>query len=632
MLQVIRERAQGVFAWIIVGAITLSFALFGLNSYFSDTSEGYQAALVNDEQVSVNEYRIAYSNERERIQQMFGGNIDMDMFDDQIKQSAMKRVIDNAVLIQEASGSGMSISDEQLSYRIQNFEEFSDDGAFSKALYDQQLDRMGESSAGFEYRMRRGLVADQLVNGIISSSFATKDEIELTVRLRDQAREVGYITIPTETFKSDVEVSDADVKTYFEANTNNYKTEEKVLLEYLELKVDDLIAAVELDDSELEDYYEDQRDRFLSAEERRTSHILVEFGDDSDAAKEKIQAIYQKVIAGTADFAAIAKESSEDIGSALDGGDLGFFARGFMDDNYEDVAFSMSIGEISEPVRSAFGYHIIQLNEIQPSEGKQFSEVKTEIEVELRKAKAEKLYIDKVELLANLTYETPDTLETAKEELGLEIKISPLVSQRGAVGIFGNRKIIDAAFSDDVLNENMNSEMIELNSAHSVVVRLKEHKPSVVKPLAEVQAEIKTQLINEKVLAKAKSISEELSQRIKAGVAAEDVASESSYRWNEKKWIKRDDSTLPQEITQAVFAMSRISDGDFETKGISLNNGDYALAIFSGLKDGDVATLADEDMKQIIAGIANATGVDAFTALLKSLNDEAEVKRFPGNL
>jgi len=631
MLQVIRERAQGVLAWIIIGAICLSFALWGLNSYFSETDEGFQAALVNDEKVTVYEYRIAYSNEQARMQQMFGDNFDADMFEDQIKQTALNRVIDNSLLIQQAANAGMRVSDEQLAQRIQSIGAFLEEGVFSRAVYEQQINQAGESTAGFEYRIRRGLIADQLVNGVIGSSFATNDEIALIVKLRDQEREIGYVTIPVEKFKKDIKVTDEEIKAHYDANTDKYKTQEKVQLDYLEMKVEDLMSSVVLGDTELEDYYEEQKERFVTQEQRRARHILVELGEDADAAKQKAQGIYEKAKAGE-DFETLAKENSDDVGSASEGGDLGFFAKGIMDENFEEAAYSMNAGDISEPVRSEFGYHIIKLEEIQASTGKTFSEVRADIESEVKKAKAEKLYFDKVEQLANLTYETPDSLESAKVELGLMIKTSPLVGKRGGPGIFSNRKITDAAFSDDVLTENLNSEVIEISSSHSVVVRLKEHKPSQVKPLEEVKAQITNLLTDEKALTKAESVAGSIAEKIKSGTAAEDAASELEYSWNEKKWVKRDDSGVPREIVQAAFEIKRIDNESLETKGVKVANGDYALLTLTGVKDGDVTSLSDEEKKQITDGIANASGVDSFTTMLKALKDEAEIKKFPGNL
>ena len=635
MLQVIRDRASGVFVWAIVGLIIITFAFVGLNSYFDDTDEGFQAALVNDQKVTVYEYQIAYSNEQRRIQQMFGDNFDPDMFDDQIKKTALDRVIDNAIIIQAANNAGMNVPDEQLARQIQAIGQFAEDGVFSATLYKQQLEQAGESTAGFEYRVRRGIIADQLVNGIVQSSFATKDEIELTHRLREQAREVGFVKIPVDPFNEKVEVSSAEIETHYKANQDRYKTLEKVKLEYLELSVDTLMASIKVDQEELEEYYEDQKERFVTAEERRAKHILFEFGDDDDQAKAKAESVYQKAVGGES-FDALAKEYSADIGSAADGGDLGFFARGIMDASFEDSAFSMNVGDISEPVRSEFGYHIIKLEEVKTSAGKSLNDVRDEIETEVKKQKAEKEYFDKVEILANMAYETPDSLEPAKEELGLTIKTTGYIGKRGGPGIFSNRKIMDAAFSDDVLIESLNSEAIEISANHTVVIRLKEYKDAQVRPLDAVSDQIKETLVVEKALALATVEAEAIAAKIKSGSAGVDAvkaAKDQTYTWNAKKWAKRDETGIPREVIEAAFALPRLGESEkVLTKGVKLSTGEYALLAYSGIKEGDVNAMTDDDRKQIGNGIANAVGLDVFTTMLNTLKDQSEINRFPENL
>jgi len=635
LLQIIRDRASGFFVWSIVGLIIITFAFVGLNSYFNDTDEGYQAALVNDQKVSVYEYQIAYSNEQRRIKQMFGENFDPDLFDDQIKKTALDRVIDNAIIIQAASNAGMHVSDDQLAKQIQSIDQFKENGAFSNALYKQQIEQAGESTAGFEYRVRRGIVADQLVNGIVQSSFATKDEIELTHRLREQQREIAFVKIPVAAYNDAVKVSDQDIEAHYKANQNSYKTVEQVKLEYLELSTNSLMPAITVSKDELESYYEEQKNRYITPEERSARHILIEFGDDDDKAKAKADGIYAKAIGGES-FETLAKENSADVGSAADGGDLGFFARGIMDANFEESAFSLKVGDISEPVRTEFGYHIIKLEKIKEPKGKLFSEVRDEIETELKKKKAEKEYFDKVEILANMAYEAPDSLEAAKEELGLVIKASGFIGKSGGPGIFSNRKVMDAAFSNDVLSEKLNSEAIEISSNHTVVLRLLEYRDAQVRPLKEVTAQIKTTLIAEKALAMAKVDAGLIEQKIKAGTKGSEgvkVIKGKKLSWNDKKWAKRDDSSIPREIIDAAFLLPRLAaDEKISTKGLKLNSGEYALVVFSGIKDGDVSVMTDDDKKKIGDGIANAVGLDVFTVMLTTLKNEAEIKRFPENL
>jgi len=633
MLQIIRDRAQGFFAWLIIGAIVIAFALTGLNSYFNDTDSGFQAALVNDEKVTVNEYQIAYQNERARMQQMFGENFDADLFDDQIKKSAMDRVIDNEVLMQYVREAGLFISDEQLARQVHNMDVFKEDGQFSEELFEQQIVRSGASLAGFEHRMRRGMTADQFVNGIISTSFATQDEIDTTLRLREQEREVAYVIVSSGKYKESLEVSDDEIQKHYDTNQNAYKTDEQIKVDYLELSVDSLLSKIDVEDSELQDYYEDQKDRFVTPEERHARHILVEFGEDEDAAKSKAQNLYDKIKAGDS-FEEVAKASSDDIGSAVDGGDLGFFSQGVMDENFDEKVFSMNTGDLSEPVRSAFGYHVIKLEEVRASSGKSFDEVRGEILTEVKKQKAEKAYFDNVETLANLTYEAPETLTEASETLELDIKTSAYFGRNGGAGVFGNKKIIDAAFSDDVLKENLNSAAIEISSTHTVVIRLNEHKDAQVRPLNQVKGQIKAKLLNDKASNKAKVLAEAVEEKIVAGTAGADAVKDQEQElvWNEKAWITRTNTELPREVVQAVFGMPRTEEGKLTTKAVKMNSGDYSLIAFTAVKDGDITTMAEDDVNSMRDGISSATGIDSFTTLLESIKQDAVIERFPGNV
>ncbi len=631
MLQVIRDNAQGFFAWLIIGAIVLAMGLFGLSSYFDDTEEAFQAALVNGEKVTVRDYQFAYAAERNRMRQMFGENFDPDIFDNQIKNSALDNVIDNALLIQKATQDGLFISDDQLAQQIHSFSAFQEDGTFSKARYQLQLDQGNQTISGFEYRFRRGLIADQFVNGIINTSFATQEDIALTYHLRKQQRELAYLTIPRSKFKDQVSVTEEEILSHYDANKDKYKTEEQLKLRYLELSAISLMPKVEINETELEDFYKEQKDRFIVPEERRARHILIEFGDDKTKAEEKANAIAAKAAAGE-DFATLAQENTDDIGSKTEGGDLGFFARGVMDENFEDATFSMEPGEVSPVVRSSFGFHIIKLEEIKPSTGKAFSEVKAEIEAQVRREKADKLYFDESERLANLAYENPETLEVAAEELGLEIKTSPLISRRGGAGIFGNRKVIEAAFSDEVIKENQNSAAIETNNNEMVVVRVEEHKLAEPRPLEQVKGQIKTQLENDKALGLAKAEAKLFEDKINNGESVTELAAEKGLSWNEKQWVGRNNSDIASEITQALFSMPRNNDNITKTQGIPLNNGDYSLLAFSGIKDGDIANITEEDKKSIANGIANASGSDSFTILLESIKADAKIEKFMSNL
>ena len=631
MLQVIRDRAQGVFAWLIVGAIVLAMGLFGLKSYFQNTSTASQAAIVNGEKVPISEYRIAYQNQRNRMQQMLGKNYDPDLFDAQIKKSALDNVVDNTLLVQNAEEKNIFVSDEMLAQQLRGIGAFQENGQFSSALERQTLAQVGQTVTGFETRIRRGMMADQLVDGIVASSFATNYQIQFDYKLTHQEREVAYVEFPLDKFKNKVSITDDEIKKYYDANKTNYQTPERVQLKYLELSVADLMSQVSVSEDELKSYYDEQKGNYIVPEQRRARHILIEFGKDETKAKAKAEKIYKEAKSGE-DFAKLAKKYSDDIGSKKQGGDLGFFGRGIMEKTFDKQVFSMKVGEISKPIKTKFGFHIIKLEAIKPSMSKSLEQVKSELTNELKRKKAQKLYIDRTDKLANLTYETPDSLGPAEEELGLKVKVSPPISKRGGPGIFSNRKIIDAAFSDDVLNQHLNSPAIELDNDKMVVVRLDKHFPAAPRPLEQVKGQIKSELEKEKELALAKTEANTFEEKLKKGESISKPVKEKGYKLKEKTWVKRTTTELPREIITAAFNMPGVNDKKIVTKGITMSNGDYAIIALSGVKDGDVSKITKEDKKQLESNIAKAEGMDEYDALLQSLKSKAKVKTFPENL
>ncbi len=627
MLQVIRERVQGLFSYLIIGAIILSFSLWGVNEWIGTEDTGFQVAIVNGTDLSTYEYQIAYQNERNRMQQMFGNNFDPDLFDDQIKSSALERVVENEIILQDAINSGLSISDKQLANRIHLIDAFQEEGRFSKAAYERSLVTSGQSKGSFEARIRRALLADQIINGIAATAFTTNQDVELIYQLQNQEREFAYLMIPPESFKKDLKIPDEDIQKHYDANPTLYQSQEQVNLEYVELTADLLKEEVSVSEEELENFYEENKDRYVVEEQRKARHILVT-GDD---AETKASDILEKIRAG-GDFAELAKEYSEDPGSAEEGGLLEFFGRDIMDKAFEEAAFSLGIGEVSELVESDFGFHIIKVEEINPQTGKSFSEVRNEIDEEVRRSKSERIYIDKVEALANMAYEIPDSLLAINEELGLEIKTSGFISRAGGPGIASERKIIDAAFSVDVLQERLNSEAIELGSNHAVIVRVKEYLPAARKPFSEVKAQITNELINQKVKELVVAEGKKLLAQVRNGGDAKLLAEQASYEWKDKALYTRNSAEVDRDILNFVFAMNKPGENETTVEGMPLTSGGYAIAVLSAVKNGDPATLTEEERTAQLQGIANTIGLDEFSTLLKILKDEAEIQRFPGNL
>lgn len=635
MLQSIRDRAQGLIVWVIIGFIILTFALWGVNEYFQGDS-GVHVATVDGDDISQAEYQRAYMQERARLERMLGSNFNSDVFDARLKTSALDNVIDTHLLTRAAHDSGLRVSEAQLAEQIRSIEPFQAEGKFSKVLYEQQLRAQGETPKDFERRLNQALLADQIIQGITTSGFATKSEIETKHKLEQQQRSFGYFKVPVEDFKKGISVSDAEVKEYYDKNQNRFQTPALVNIEYVELAASDLAAKIQVDDAELKKYYEEQQARFTTPEERRASHILIPVAQDADAAaveaaKKTADDIHARVVKGE-QFAELAKKFSKDPGSASAGGDLGFFGKGVMDAAFEKAAFKLQKGEISEPVRSRFGYHIIKVTDIRAETVKPFEAVKNEVAQEVRGAKAERQFFEATENLANLAFENADTLQPAAQALGLEVKSTGFFPRSGGPGIAADPKIAAAAFDDDAIARKLNSEPIEVEGGRVVVVRVKDYQAASTRPLADVRNAIVNELTLKKAQAKAQEQGEALVKEIAAGKNPTAVAAERKYKWEKVDAVKRDDTRQNAELLRKVFQMAKPAGEKPAVDGVGLSGGDYAVIALTDVKDGDVQTLDAAAKGTLQKNLSNADSFGAFQALMKEIRDKADVVRYPNNL
>ncbi|WP_455199629.1 SurA N-terminal domain-containing protein, partial [Kaarinaea lacus] len=483
MLNFIRERAQGWLAAVIVGLLIIPFALWGINEYFGAGGQ-VVVANVNDTEINQRDFQEAFYDQRARMQQMLGEQYDSRVFDEQIKQRTIKELVDQELLIQNADDVGYRVSDETVAATIRSIDAFREDGAFSNELYQQQLQAQGENPSMFESRVKRMMLISQLPDGLGSTVLVTDNDIDEAIRLQKQTRELRYLVLPTSKYRNESVATDEAIKSYYEQNTNQFMTTEQVSVEYVELSVAAISEKLAKDspptEQQLREYFESTASQYTVPEERKARHILIQVEEGADEAtinkaREKIEAIQARIKAGES-FEALAKELSEDPGSSELGGDLGYFGRGIMDPGFEDAAYSLKVGEVSEPVMSSFGFHLIKLEDIRESQSRKFEDVRDSLVAEYQKNAAEREYFDVAEKLTNLAYEIPDSLSEVASQLDLELKKSPFFGRTGGPGIFSNQRIANAAFSDDVLKQGYNSEPLSVGENHVVVLRLLEHK------------------------------------------------------------------------------------------------------------------------------------------------------------
>ena len=592
MLQLIRDRAQGIVIWTIVGLIIITFALFGLSSYLSDSTV-VNVATVNGAEVTPNDFQRAYQNYQQRLQQMLGDKYRPELFqENKIRKEVLDLLIQQELLNQELDRAGYRAAPEQIIKQIASMEIFQEDGKFSPERYKQILNSQRINSVAFEKQIGLDLAEQQFNAGMLLSGFITDDELNRFARLQNQKRELSYILLPKSHYLKSIVLTEEEIARYYEEHKNEFTTPEKISVEYVELNLDEMSRGIEISDEAIAEYYQQQRQSFTrQPEQRRASHILikVENADEESAAMDKLKKIQEKLAAGE-DFSKLAQEFSDDIGSARQGGDLGYFGRGVMDKAFEDAAFKLKKGEISEPVRSRFGYHLIRLDDIREAQLAKLDDVKEKIRHDLQIQQAEQAFYESVDKLNNLSYEIPDSLAPAAESLGLELKKSPLFTRNGGSGLFASPKVVSIAYSDEVLAEGRNSQLIELSDTHVLVLRLAEHVPAKQQPLKDVIGLVKTRLQDEKVTEKIKADSAAVLEQLRAGVDPEKLARSLKAEWKFVGPVSRvadeSSSALDPQIRHELFQMPRPAEGEKVYKDTRLANGDAAVLILSAVIDG----------------------------------------------
>lgn len=629
MLGYIRESVQGWIAWAIVILLIIPFALWGINEYFG-TGGPLVIANVNGEEISQQVYQREYLTQRDRVRQMFGDQFDPSIMDKQIQKDALERVISREVLVQAANDAGYRIADNLIVQTIQENEAFQEDGKFSNELYKQLLNSQGLSPAGYEYQVQRDFLLRQLSSSIVSTPVVTKHDVDQLLTLQEQTREIGYLVLKADSFKQEADATEDAIKQYYEKHSDRYMTPEMVSLQYIELNVKELVTDEQPSEEELKQFYDERASLYVIPEERRTRHILINVDagaseEQTQAAKKKAEDLHKQIVEG-ADFEKLAKDHSEDPGSAELGGDIGFFGTGSLDPFYEETMFRLKVGEISEPVKSAFGYHIIKLEEIREQKAKPFEEVKATLIAEYQQGIAERKYFELSEKLTNLAYEVPDSLEDAAGGTGLQIKNTELFAKNGGPGIASNPKVAATAFGEDVLKQGYNSEPIEMGENHVVVIRVKDHQDAKLRSLDEVKNQITQQIINEKARERAKKQGADIIEQLAKGEATPVAAAKIvSVEWKQAGDLKRTDRSIDSKVVEQAFKMTKPAEGKASYDGVSLASGDYAVIGISKVTDGDVANIEEAKRQTLLRNIAGIRGESAFTSYLQSLKDSASI-------
>lgn len=635
MLQSLRDHAHGLVAWIIVILISIPFALWGVNEYFSAASQVIVAE-VNGDELELKEFQQGYQRYRQQLQSLLGGQIPASFNEDRLKEQSLNQMVAALLEQQAAAEAGMRVGDRQISKTIQSLPAFQRDGKFARDLYERQIEANGMTPAVFEENVRRDLMTEQLRQAVADTVFVSKKDVDWVAARDTEKRAIAYITLSADPVKAALQIKEEDVLAYYEKHRDRYMSPELVKILYLELSLTDMAKEVAVNDDALKAYYDAHAANFTVPEQRRARHVLIQLAKDASASDEALARtraleILAKARSGQS-FETLARERSEDLGSKAQGGDLGFFGQGVMDPAFEKAVFEMKPGELSEPVKSRFGYHIIRLEEIKAGSTKSFDEARADVEKAYRREQAERQYFDQAEQLATLTFENPDTLEIAANELGLSVQESDLFPRTGGAGIAAQEKVFDAAFSPEVLEERGNSEVLELGDDRAVVVRVKEHRPAERRKLDEVRKEIVSTIQSERARAMTEERGKALLERLRDGEDRAKLAATEKLEWKDVPDLGRRTDQVDPAIRHSAFRLPRPAGTGPSYGGVALDGGDYALIAVLGVADGDPGKLTDKERQDARERLQRAAGDAAWQDFIAGLRANADIAIFKDKL
>ena len=633
MLTAIKERASGWIAWTLVALISIPFALWGINSYFEGASK-IVVATVNGVEIEKTDYQNSLSDQRRMLVQMMGQNVDADYFASRaFKLQVLETLIDSRLQAEYLRDRGFRVTDEQLSKKISSFSAFQVDGQFDPTRYEQLVRNAGLSVEGFERQQRQQGAIDQLRAGLRGSSLVVSSMTDRAIELLYQRRVAQFTVVDIAAFEDSMVVGSEALRDEFDANKAQYVQPEQMQVEFIRLSVDELGKQANVSELEQRAFYDNNVERFTQPESRSASHILLSLAEDDaedvvDTREQEAKGIAARARSGE-DFAKLAETYSKDPGSASRGGDLGIIRPGAMAPSFETVVFDLKEGQISDPVRTAYGWHIIKVTNIRESNVRPFDEVMSEIKTILEREWAENQFITMAEDFQNLIFEQPDSLNAASDFLGTPIERSDWFSRTTGDGIASNDLVRDTAFSPEVLVDRLNSEMLEIGSDTLVAVRFADFREKRQKDFNEVKDQI------ERVLAA--RVAAEAQEKFATKLVA---TLESGADWDTLLTVEGLSSAdLPEDlesttddvaraVARVVYSVGAPNPGTPVFGSARLSATDYLIYKLDEVVSGDISQISGDQVSEVEDLVESRVGEELHAGIGRALRTAADVQIF----
>lgn len=632
MLQKMRDRTQSFGFKVLVAIIVFVLAVFGFGAFNLFVTGDPEIASVDGIGITQNDLAMHTERERRRIAGQMGADFDPALIDPvRLQEAVLEQLIARALLQRAADDFGVAVSRGHVDRMLIDNPAFQANGDFQPEYYRQTVQAMGYTPQSFVDETSQMLALEQIQTAITQTAFLGSRELALHAGLLAQRRDVSYLPFTIERFRDQVTVTDEDVQLRYQENQREYATPERVDVEYVALALEDLTEhpSIEVTDAQVLAAYEAERAMAPAEEERRSRHILLETNAERgpDAARQQLEEIRARIEAGES-FAEIAAEVSEDPGSATEGGDLGFAGRGIYTPPFEDALFALSEpGDLSEPVQTEFGYHLIQLDAVRAHEYPTLEEARPEIERTLRADQARTLYAERLRELDNLAFEQPQTLEPVESELGLSRQVVDGVTRAEGPGLFAQPEVRERLFSTEVLVNRFNSAAVEYAPGRAVVMRVVDRHMSEAIPLDEVAGDIREAIETERARSLVREAHAAALSRLRAGEATSQVAADYRTNWQTFERVARTEQQVPRPVLQAAFELPRPQPNDKSVGEAMMPDGGMAVIAVTRVQDADVAEISETELDGMRRFLADRVANLELGALFQTLQDQARIRR-----
>jgi peptidyl-prolyl cis-trans isomerase D len=622
MLQHMRDNSKGLISGILIGLLVIIFAVSGAERLFQWDAASKKALSVNGEAIPEIDVMRAIANRKQQMISRFGDSVPQDLLtDEKLRQPSVDGLIERALVVQQAKKSGLAASKEKIDKDILATAAFQKEGGvFDQTKFVQLLAYQDFTPITYRKILAEEAMVEQLESGIVSSAFVTPSEIKYIVGLSFQTRDFSYVLIPAKKASDSVVVEDADIKSHYDANPESFTTPERVAVDYIDLSVNELMKAIAVTDEQVLKQYEQNVKSFVAKTERKAAHILLE-GD----AQKKAAEVTAKLAAGE-DFAKVAKEYSSDSGSKDQGGELGFTTGDTFPKEFEAALALLKVGEVSAPVKTDAGTHIIKLLSERGSNPASLEESKLTILDQLKRAEAESQFTAKLGKLRDLSYNAENLADVAKE-LGLGVQNSGLFAKTGGTDLMANSLFVNAAFSQEVLEQGNSSDVVELEANRVVVVKKTDRKPSQLEPLESVKEKIIPIVRAQKADALLAREAKDFIAAVAAGGAMDTVAKQLDLVTKSAVGVGRNDTATDREIVQLAFSLANPVDNKSTLGSVKVSSGDLAVISLNAVTAGAEDKVPAEQRKSISTQLANIYGNHDVKSLKTYLQDVAKIKR-----